>query len=112
MNLALMSDAADVDRVRQDLVDMPPAEQAAARRAACAIDADRDPKALGIESLVETHDASSLEIAAKEGAYDLGMILDDVQCAILDPIAQAGRRRPSTSPSSSKRRSCRESARP
>ena len=88
VNLALMGDAADIDRVRQDLVDMPPAEQAAARRAARAIDADRNPKALSVELLFETHHASRLEIAAEEGAHDLGMILDDVQCAILDPVAQ------------------------
>jgi uncharacterized protein (TIGR02118 family) len=39
-----MREAADVDRVRQDLVDMPPAEQAAARRAAGAVDTDRKAK--------------------------------------------------------------------
>jgi hypothetical protein len=54
-----MSEAADVDRVRQDLVDMPPAEQAAA------VDTDRKAKALSVEFLLQTHHASRLEIAAE-----------------------------------------------
>jgi hypothetical protein len=50
-----MREAADVDRVRQDLVDMPPAEQAAARRAAGAVDTDRKARALSVEFLLQTH---------------------------------------------------------
>src|ERR1700733_2491504 len=67
---------------------MPPAEQAAAGRAATPIDADRNPNALSVELLFETHHASRLEIAAKQGAHDRCMILDDVQGAFLDPVAQ------------------------
>jgi hypothetical protein len=37
VNLALMNDPADVDRVRQELVNVPPAEQSAPGRAASAI---------------------------------------------------------------------------
>ena len=88
MDLALMGDPADVDRVRQDLIDMPPTEQSAAGRAARAIDADRNPKALSIESLFEANDASRFQIAPEDGAHDRCMVLDDVQGAILDPVAQ------------------------
>src|SRR5271168_5385507 len=83
-----MSDPADVDRVRQDLVDVPSTEQSAPGRAATAIDADRNPNLLRVELLLEAHYASRLEIAPKEGAHDCCMILDDAKGAILDPVAQ------------------------
>jgi hypothetical protein len=38
--------------------------------------------------LLEAHHASRLEIAAKQGSHDCGMMIDDVQGAILDRIAQ------------------------
>src|SRR5271167_2057240 len=88
MDLALVGDTPDIDRVRQESIDMPPTEQAAAGRAASAIDADRKPNALSIELLFEAHHASRLEIAAKQGPYDCCMILDDAQGALLDPVAQ------------------------
>ena len=84
VNLALMSDPADVDRVRQDLVDVSTAEQAAAGGAATAIDADRNPNPLSVELLFEAHDVSRLEIAAEQGPHDCCMILDDAQGALLD----------------------------
>src|SRR3984957_9559929 len=67
---------------------MPPAEQAAASRAATAIDADRNPNAVSLELLFEAHHASRLEIAAKQGPHDCCMLLDDMQRPIVDPVAQ------------------------
>ena len=67
---------------------MAPAERTAAGRAARAIDADRKPKAVCVQLLFETHYAPSLEIAPEEGSHDLGMILDDTQRSVLDPVAQ------------------------
>jgi hypothetical protein len=67
---------------------VPPAEQAAPSRAATAIDADWKPKVLSVELLLEAHHTSRLEIAAKQGAHDCCMIIDDVQGACLDPVAQ------------------------
>jgi hypothetical protein len=67
---------------------VPPAEKPTAGRAAHAIDADRTPNPLCVELLFETHHASRLEIPAKQRPHDLGMIIDDVQGAILDPVAQ------------------------
>ena len=64
MDLAFMGDAADIDRVRQEFVDVPPAEQAAAGRAACAIDANRNPQTLGVEGLFEADDASCTTLGA------------------------------------------------
>jgi hypothetical protein len=64
------------------------ADRSAARRAARAIDADRKPKALIVETLLETDNAPRLEIAPKEGAHDLGMVLDSMQGMVLDPVAQ------------------------
>src|SRR5208337_884445 len=88
---AFMGDAADIDRVRQEFVDVPPAEQAAAGRAARAIDANRNPQILGVEGLLKADDASRFEIAPEQGAHDRCMIIDDAQSAILDPIAQRNR---------------------
>ena len=45
-------------------------------------------QALGVEGLLKSHDASRFEIALEQGAHDYGMIIDDVQSAIFDPIAQ------------------------
>src|SRR6202453_3161717 len=88
MDLVFMGNPADIDRVRQELIDMPPTEQAAPGRAATAIDADRKPNAFSVELLLKAHHASRLEIAAKQGPHDLGMIFDDVQRAVLDPVTQ------------------------
>ncbi len=66
MDLAFMGDAADIDRVRQEFEDMPAAEQAAPGRAACAINANRNPQALGVEGLLKAHDASRFEIALEQ----------------------------------------------
>src|SRR5271166_1461438 len=88
VNLALMDDAADIDRVRQEFVDVPPAEQAAACRPARAIDANRSPQILGVEGLLKADDASRFEIVPEQGAHDRCMIIDDVQSPIFDPIAQ------------------------
>src|ERR1700744_5286355 len=52
VRLALMADPADINRIRQDLVDMPPAERATTGRAARAVDADRKPKTLSLEPLL------------------------------------------------------------
>ena len=61
---------------------MSPTEQSATRRAARTIDADRNPNALSVELLFETHHASRLEIAPKQGPYYRCMILDDMQSAV------------------------------
>jgi class 3 adenylate cyclase len=63
VHLAFMGDPADIDRVRQEFIDLPSAEQAAARRAATAVDADRNPNSLSVELLLEARHASCLEIA-------------------------------------------------
>jgi hypothetical protein len=44
---------------------------------------DRD---ISVACPAKAHQASRLEIAAKQGPHDLGMILDDVQSAVLDPV--------------------------
>src|SRR5271170_4964038 len=74
VNLAFVGDAPQIDRVRQDLVDVSPAEQAAACRCSCTIDTDRNPKALSIELLLEAEHTPRLDIAPKQEAHDLGMI--------------------------------------
>jgi hypothetical protein len=88
VNLAFVGDPTDVDRVRQDLVDVPTAEQSPPGRAAPTIDADWKPNSVSVELLLKAHDAPRLEIATKQRPHDLGTIFDDVQRAIFDPVAQ------------------------
>jgi hypothetical protein len=66
MHLALVSDTADIDRVRHNLVSVSSAEQTTAVRAPRAIDADRKTKAFRVQLLLETHYASRFEIAPKQ----------------------------------------------
>src|SRR6202042_850080 len=66
MDLVLVSQPTDVDRVRQDLVEMPSADQAASGCLALAIGSCRQPDVLLVQSSLEPHDAARLEIASKE----------------------------------------------
>src|SRR5579864_5796793 len=88
MHLTLMSDLADVDRVRQDLVEMASAERPAAGRPPCPVDPDRKPDILGVEELLEPDDASGLQIPSKDHPYDRSMIFNAMQGAVFDPVAE------------------------
>jgi hypothetical protein len=62
VDLAFVGNATHIDRVRQDLVDVPSTEQSAAGRAATAIDADWKPNPVSVEVLLKAHHASRLEV--------------------------------------------------
>ena len=87
MDLVLVGQPTDVDRVRQDLVEMPSADQPASGRLAPAVGSSRQPDVLPVQSSLEPHDAA--EIAPKEVADEGGMLLDDLERPIVDPISQA-----------------------
>jgi hypothetical protein len=88
MDLILVGQPTDVDRVRQDLIEMPSADQPASGRLAPAIGSSWQPDVLLIQSDLEPHDAADLEIAPKEIAHEDGMLLDDMERPIVDPIAE------------------------
>src|SRR5579871_6426985 len=81
VDLALVRDAADIDRVRQDLVEVAAAERTPAGQAACAIGAGRKPDPLVLQALPQQDHALSLEIAKKEIAHDPGVVVDNVKGA-------------------------------
>src|SRR5258708_5430736 len=88
MDLVLVGQPTDVDRVRQDLVEMPSADQAASGGLAPTIGPKGESDVLLVQSELEAHDAADLEIATKEVAHEGGMLLDDMERPIVDPIAE------------------------
>src|ERR1700675_3631738 len=88
MDLVLVGEPTNVDRVRQDLVEMPSADQPAPCDLASAIGPNGESDVLLVQSSLEPHDAAGLEIAPKEMAHEGGMLLDDMERPIDDPIAE------------------------
>src|SRR5882757_7832862 len=87
-DLVLVGQPTDVDRVRQDLVQMPSADQPASGRLALAIGPNRESDVLLVQSSLEPDDAAGLQIAAKEIAHEGGMLLDDMERPIIGSIAE------------------------
>ena len=88
MHVALVRDPADIDRVRQYLVDVTPAQKAPAGRSACPIGADGKPEVFAVDDLLEPDHAPDFEIAPKEIAHELSMMFDNMQSAVLNPVAE------------------------
>jgi hypothetical protein len=84
VNLALVGQPPEVNRIRQDLVEMPTADEAGARDLAISITPDREPDVLLVEDGLESHDAANLKISAKKIAHEGGMLVDRMQRPILD----------------------------
>src|SRR5271166_5471516 len=66
---------------------MPPADEPAADGLARPVRPRRKPDVFLIKNGLEPHDAADLEIAPKEIKYERGMLLDDMERPVLDPIA-------------------------
>ena len=75
VDFVLVGQPTDVDGVRQDLVEMPSADQPASGHLAPAVGSSRQPDVLLVQSSLEPHDAAGLEIAPKEVAHEGGMLL-------------------------------------
>src|ERR1700688_2862161 len=90
MDLVLVGQPTDVDRVRQDLVQMPSADQPASSRLALAIGPNGESDVLLVQSSLEPDDAAGLQIAAKEIAHEGGMLLDDMERPIIGSIGERG----------------------
>src|SRR5208337_2243189 len=88
MNLALVGQPAEVNRVRQDLIKVPSADQPAAGGFPTAVGSNGQPNFLLVQKTIEPHDAADLEIAPKEIAHEDGMLFDDMERPIIDPIAE------------------------
>ncbi len=88
VNLTFVTEPADIDGVREYLIEMSPADESAAGHLALAICAKGKTDVLRDQEGIQLGDASDLEIAREKIAYDYGVLLDDVQRAILDPVAE------------------------
>ena len=66
VGLALVGQPPEVDRVRQDLVEMAPTDQPAAYGLARPVGPQRQPGVLVVEKCLEPHDAADLEITPIE----------------------------------------------
>jgi hypothetical protein len=88
MDPALVGEPADIDRVRQNGVEMPTAERLPARAPPCPVDPLRHTEA-GIDHMpLLGRDGAALEIAREDGPDQGGVLLHDVQGSIADPIAE------------------------
>ena len=55
------------------------------------LDPNRRANVLGVESDLEAHHAADFEVPAKQIADDLGLVFDNVEGAVLDPVAERNR---------------------
>ena len=67
---------------------MPAADEAAARTFSSSVDPFRETHVLAVERSFEPDDGVELEVAAEYRSHQIGMLLDDVQRPVLDPIAE------------------------
>ena len=65
-----------------------PAQKAPAGRSACPIGADGKPEVFAVDDLLEPDHAPDFEIAPKEIAHELSMMFDNMQSAVLNPVAE------------------------
>ena len=111
MDLTLVPKLTDVERIAEQLVQMPARERtppvsrpAPSRRAGRVMPCPS-------RSCLQRRHRAVREVAREDRPHEGGMLLDDVQGAVLDPVAERRRRRPSRCPCACSRRSCRGCAR-
>jgi hypothetical protein len=86
--LPFVPQPSDIDRVREDPIEVTPRHQSASGSSACPAHPNRRAKVLGVEDCLEAHHAADFEIAAKEGADELGLLFDNLEGAIFHPVAE------------------------
>ena len=88
VDLPLVAKPSDIDRVREDPVDVASRDHAAARRSARSNNSNRQPNVFGIKSGLEPHHAANLKVAPEELANEFRVLLNDVKRAVFDPITE------------------------
>src|SRR5271170_6332140 len=76
MGLSFVAQPSDIDRVRQDPVEVTSRDQYAAGRPATLAHPGGGANVLGVESGLETHHAAEFEIAAIDGADELSLAIN------------------------------------
>src|ERR1700722_16194627 len=83
-----MAKLSDINRVREDPVEMPSTDETAARCSARTNLANRQANVLGIESRLQPHHAADFEVAPKESANELCMLFENMEGAAFDPVSK------------------------
>src|SRR5476649_2105334 len=78
VDLILVTKPPDIDGVRQDVVDVASADQPSPCRPPRPDRSNGQADILGIEDALEPHDAADFQIASKEIADEVGLLLHDV----------------------------------
>src|ERR1700733_2371935 len=88
VDLALVAKSSNIDRVREEPVDVATREKAAAYCSASSSDPNRRANVFGIKSGLESNHAANPEVAPKKLANELGMFLHDTKGTIFHPISK------------------------
>jgi hypothetical protein len=88
VDLPFVPQPSDIDRVREDPIEVTARHQSASGSSACLAHPNRRAKVLGVEDCLEAHHAADFEMAAKEGADELGLLFDNLEGAIFHPVAE------------------------
>src|SRR4051812_33580535 len=81
-------DGADIERVRQDLVEMPSAEGLAAGPSACAVDPCRHDNPLPVEERFENRNLPKVQIGIEYALHDGRMLLDGMEGPIGHAVSE------------------------
>src|SRR5271166_5860914 len=103
VDLPFVTQPSDIDRVRQNPVEMASRDRGPAGPSASPAHSDWRANVLGVEDGLEADHAGNFEITAEQGADELALVFDDVEGAVFNPVAE---RRPSRCLSASRRRPC------
>ena len=79
VDLPFVAQPSDIDRVRQDPVEVTPGHQGATAPSAAPAHPDRRANVLGVKGGLEAHHAADFEITAKEHADEFGLLFDNVE---------------------------------
>src|SRR5215212_1656473 len=85
---ALVIDLTDIERVRQDLVEVAPAEGPATPHVLGEVLVEFAHEAEAIGLGLQGRDGAELEVQPEQGADDLGLALDDLKRAVLLAVAE------------------------
>ena len=91
VDLPLVAKPSDIDRVREDPVDVATRHKAAARRFARSNNSNRQSHIFCIENGLHSHHAAKLKVALEEVSNEFRVLLNDVKRAIFHPITEWNR---------------------
>ena len=91
VDLPLVAKPSDIDRVREDPVDVASRDQAAARRFARSNNSNRQSHIFCVENGLQSHHTVKLKVALEEVSNEFRVLLHDVKRAVFDPITEWNR---------------------